>query len=189
MTTARHLTYRQVLPGALTAAVIWQLLQSFGASYVSHVTKNASATNGVFALVLGLIAWLFIEAVAVVFGVEVNVVRAQHLHPRALMTPFTDNVDLTRADRGQRDGHGRHRDPLGLSRALHAQQGRLGERPRRPQVGVSQRTVGVSPVSDTIGFSASIHAPMPPRTLTGSKPYCFRYAVAFSDRPPERQTT
>src|SRR4051794_883160 len=49
---ARHLTVRQVLPGALTAAVLWQLLQTFGVGYVSHVVSNASATNSVFALVL-----------------------------------------------------------------------------------------------------------------------------------------
>ena len=29
---------------------------------------------------------------------EVNVVRALHLHPRALLTPFTDAVVLTEAD-------------------------------------------------------------------------------------------
>ena len=31
-------------------------------------------------------------------SVEINVVRRKHLFPRALLTPFTDNVDLTRAD-------------------------------------------------------------------------------------------
>jgi len=96
--TARGLAVRDIIPGALIAAMVWQLLQSFGAAYIGQVVKNASATNGVFALVLGLIAFLFIEACAIVLGVEVNVVRAQHLHPRALMTPFTDNVNLTRAD-------------------------------------------------------------------------------------------
>jgi YihY family inner membrane protein len=96
--TARGLAVRDIIPGALVAALVWQLLQSFGAAYIGQVVKNASATNGVFALVLGLIAFLFIEAVAIVLGVEVNVVRAQRLHPRALMTPFTDNVDLTHAD-------------------------------------------------------------------------------------------
>lgn len=99
VTTARHLTYRQVLPGALTAAVIWQLLQSFGASYVSHVTKNASATNSVFALVLGLLAFLFLVSVSLVMCAEINVVKVDRLHPRALLTPFTDHVDLTPADR------------------------------------------------------------------------------------------
>lgn len=99
VTTARHLTYRQVLPGALTTAVIWQLLQSFGAGYVSHVTRNASATNSVFALVLGLLAFLYLVSISLVMCAEINAVKVDRLHPRALMTPFTDDVDLTRADR------------------------------------------------------------------------------------------
>ena len=52
-----------------------------------------------FALVLGLLAWIFLAAVGVVIGSEINVVRAKRLYPRALLTPFTDNVDLTEADR------------------------------------------------------------------------------------------
>ena len=97
--TSRPLTVRDVLPGAVTAAVAWQLLQSFGIVYVTHVVKGASATNGVFALVLGMLAFLQLTAVVVVLCAEVNAVRTDRLHPRALLTPFTDNVDLTRADR------------------------------------------------------------------------------------------
>lgn len=99
VTTARHVTYRDVLPGALTAAVIWQLLQWFGANYVAHVVKSTSATNSVFALVLGLLAFLFLISVTLVMCAEINVVRVDHLYPRSLMTPFTDDVDLTSADR------------------------------------------------------------------------------------------
>ena len=88
-----------MLPGALAAAVSWQLLQTFGVAYVAHVVKNASATNGVFAIVLGLLAFLYITSVVVVLCAEINVVRAGELYPRALLTPFTDNVDLTSGDR------------------------------------------------------------------------------------------
>ena len=97
--TARHVTYRQVLPGALAAAVIWQLLQWFGASYVARIVATASTTNSVFALVLGLLAFLYLISVSLVVCAEVNVVRVDHLYPRALLTPFTDDVDLTAADR------------------------------------------------------------------------------------------
>lgn len=99
VTTARQVTYRDVLPGALTAAVIWQLLQWFGANYVAHVVKSTSATNSVFALVLGLLAFLYLISVTLVMCAEVNVVRVDQLYPRSLMTPFTDDVDLTPADR------------------------------------------------------------------------------------------
>lgn len=97
--TVRRLTFRQIAPGALIAALVWQLLQSFGGVYVGHVIKNASATNGVFALVLGLLAFLNVAALAVVLCTEINVVRVDHLYPRALLTPFTDDVELTGADK------------------------------------------------------------------------------------------
>lgn len=99
LSTARSLTTREVAPGAVAAAVIWQLLQLFGATYVGHVVRNASATNSVFALVLGLIAFLYLASVALVLCVEVNAVRVDRLYPRALLTPFTDAVDLTHGDR------------------------------------------------------------------------------------------
>lgn len=96
--TARPLTVQQVLPGAAAAAVLWQLLQHFGAGYVSHVVKHASATNSVFALVLGLVAFLYLSAVVLVLCLEVNAVRVDRLWPRALLTPFTDAVQLTEGD-------------------------------------------------------------------------------------------
>jgi hypothetical protein len=47
----------------------------------------------------GLIAFVYATSVAGVLCVEVNVVRGERLWPRALSTPFTDNVDLTQGDR------------------------------------------------------------------------------------------
>lgn len=96
--TASDVSYRDIAPGALLAAVLWQLLQLLGTAYVGHVVKYASATNGVFALVLGLIAWMYVASVLVVLCIEVNVVRTRELFPRALLTPFTDDVELTGAD-------------------------------------------------------------------------------------------
>ena len=74
-------------------------LHSLGAVYVGHIVKTASSTNNVFALVLGLLAFLYLTSVAPVLRAEVNAVRVDRLYPRALLTPFTDNVSLTSADR------------------------------------------------------------------------------------------
>jgi membrane protein len=98
LATARPQTLSEVLPGALLAAFFYLLLQQFGANYVGWVIDRSSATSGVFALVLGLIAFVYATAVAIVLCVEVNVVRAERLWPRALLTPFTDAVDLTPGD-------------------------------------------------------------------------------------------
>lgn len=96
--TASRLSLSQLWPGALVAAVSWQLLQLTGAAYVRRV-EGASSTYGVFAVVLGLLGWLFLAAMAVVMSVEINVVRTKRLYPRSLLTPFIDDVELTPADR------------------------------------------------------------------------------------------
>lgn len=95
------------VPGAIAVAVLWQVLQQVGEIYVREVLQGASEVNGTFALVLGLIGLLYVGAFIVVFGVEVNVVAAKRLYPRALLTPFTDNVDLTEADRRAYAGYAR----------------------------------------------------------------------------------
>jgi uncharacterized BrkB/YihY/UPF0761 family membrane protein len=97
--TARRLSVRDVVPGAIASALIWQLLQSFGVIYVRQVIEHASVTNAVFAIVLGLLAFLYITATAVLVCAEINVVHVSRMHPRSLLTPFTDNVTLTAGDR------------------------------------------------------------------------------------------
>jgi membrane protein len=55
--------------------------------------------NQTFALVLGLMGIIYLAAIIGVLGIELNVVLARKLWPRSLLTLFTDNVDLTDADR------------------------------------------------------------------------------------------
>ena len=88
-------------PGGYTIAVMWQLLQWIGTIYVTNVIASADRNSmaGVFGVVLGLMGLLYMGAVMGVLGIEVNVVLARRLWPRALLTPFTDSVDLTEADR------------------------------------------------------------------------------------------
>ena len=89
---------REVIPGAATIAVLWQLLQVLGSVYVEHVIQKAGQMNAVFAVVLGLVALLYIASVIAMLGLEINVVLVKRLYPRALLTPFTDSVQLTEAD-------------------------------------------------------------------------------------------
>jgi membrane protein len=99
LATSDDHAFRDVVPGGLTAAVLLHLMQIAGATYIDRVVRNTSLTYGVFAVVLGLLAWIYITAMLMVMCIELNVVRERRLYPRALMTPFTDNVDLTEADR------------------------------------------------------------------------------------------
>jgi membrane protein len=97
--TSRTHRFWGAIPGALTTALLWQLLQQIGTLYVTNVLTETSAMNKTFGLVLGLIGLIYIAAVMGVLGIEVNVVLNRRLWPRALLTPFTDKVDLTEADK------------------------------------------------------------------------------------------
>ena len=88
-----------MLPGAIGAALAWQVLQAAGTYYLATSLRGTTATYGLFGVVLGLLVWLYLSAFTVVLGAEVNVVRARRLWPRSLLTPFTDDVHLTRGDR------------------------------------------------------------------------------------------
>lgn len=96
--TGQH-SFRRAAPGGFSLALMWQGLQYGGAVYVERVLVGTSEMTRTFGLVLGLIGFLWIGAVMAVLATEINVVLARGLWPRALLTPFTDNVDLTDADR------------------------------------------------------------------------------------------
>jgi YihY family inner membrane protein len=103
--TAAPVPKRDLRSGAIVAGVGWEIMQLLGTYLVTHVLKGAPETYGVFGLVLGLIAWIYLLAVVVVLAAEVNVVAQRRLWPRSLLTPFTDDVDLTRADKRAYTGY------------------------------------------------------------------------------------
>ena len=115
-TTSRRPSFRTSLPGAFVISVLWHLLQAVGSVFVREVVAKASDMNGVFALVLGLIALLFLAAAMAVLGLEVNVVLKERLWPRALLTPFTDQVQLTEADRRAYDSYAKAQRHKGFQR-------------------------------------------------------------------------
>jgi membrane protein len=92
--TATELRWREVLPGAIVAAVLWQLLQHLGGYYVDHELKKTSPLYGIFAVVLGLLAWLYLGAQLTIISAEINVVKKRRLYPRSF---FSD--PLLEADR------------------------------------------------------------------------------------------
>jgi membrane protein len=87
LATAKDVTWRQLWLGAAISAVIWQILQAFGGYFLSHQIAHASPLYGTFAVVLGLIAWLYLQAQLTLYAVEINVVRAYRLWPRSLAPP------------------------------------------------------------------------------------------------------
>jgi YihY family inner membrane protein len=96
--TASQIPWRQLRVGAITAGIGWQIVQMLGTYLVTRL-KGAPETYGVFGLVLGSMAWIYLLALVVVFAAEINVVAQRRLWPRALLAPFSDRAQLTPADR------------------------------------------------------------------------------------------
>jgi membrane protein len=89
--SAVDVSWRELVPGVVVAAVLWQLLQHLGGYYVDHELKRTGPLYGVFALVLGLLAWLYVGAQLTMFAAEINVVRVQRLWPRSFFSdPLLD---------------------------------------------------------------------------------------------------
>jgi membrane protein len=92
--TVADVGWGQVFPGALVASLLWSSLQALGGYIIGHRLESASETYGFFAVVIGLLTWLFLGGQVTLIAAEVNVVRTKRLWPRSL-----DAEDLTEADR------------------------------------------------------------------------------------------
>ena len=127
--TGQH-SFRHAAPGGYALAVMWQVLQLGGAAYVNRVLVDTSSMTKTFGLVLGLIGFLWIGAVMAVLAMEINVVCARRLWPRALLTPFTDKVDLTDADRRAYASYARMQRHKGFEKVSVTWEELPQERPR-----------------------------------------------------------
>ena len=85
---------RDLLVSAIVSAVLWQLLLALGKLLIEHQVRHSESLYGVFGVVLGLVAWLHLQAQITLLAAECDVVRVRGLWPRSLNAPPT-----TRADR------------------------------------------------------------------------------------------
>ncbi|MBN8198949.1 YihY/virulence factor BrkB family protein [Bacillus sp. NTK034] len=67
----KHFPFKQVLPGAIAATVMWQLI-SFGLSFYVSNFGNYSATYGSLGGVIVLMLWFFLTGLALVIGGEIS---------------------------------------------------------------------------------------------------------------------
>jgi membrane protein len=92
--TAKEVAGRDLWLGAVLSAIVWQVLQSVGAALIRHAAGTSNTTNATFGLVLGLLAFLYLQAELTLYAVEASTVRARRLWPRSMFPP-----PLTEADR------------------------------------------------------------------------------------------
>lgn len=93
--TAQRQPWARLLPGALLAGVAYYVLQQIGAWYVNRTVTGAEDTYGTFAVVIGLLGWLYLQAQLTIISAEVNVVAARRLWPRSLLPEHLTEADRT----------------------------------------------------------------------------------------------
>jgi YihY family inner membrane protein len=119
--TPRLIPTKELVPGAIMAGILWTVLQAGGALVVKHFLHSESV-YGIFAIVLALVAWIYLVVQITLYAAEVNVVLARKLYPRSMTPPpFTEadrsalirvplqtqrypdqHIAVTFADQGQR---------------------------------------------------------------------------------------
>ena len=93
LTPAEVPTHR-LWPGALAGGVAWSVLQMIGGYLIGRNLRIGSEVYGLFAIVLGVVAWVYLLSEITVYAAEINVVHALRLWPRSIVQP-----PLTPADR------------------------------------------------------------------------------------------
>jgi uncharacterized BrkB/YihY/UPF0761 family membrane protein len=92
--TPKVVETRRLWPGAASGGLAWTTLQAVGGYLVQRQLRGSSQVYGTFAVVLGLLAWVYVGIRLTVYAAELNTVLHRHLWPRTIVQP-----PLTRADR------------------------------------------------------------------------------------------
>ena len=82
---------RQLVPGVIAGGIFWTVLQALGA-YLVHHALGSNSVYGIFATVLGLVAWIYLSVEGTVYAAELNVVLRQ--------APVAAGPGAAAADRG-----------------------------------------------------------------------------------------
>lgn len=91
--TNLHVGWSKLLPGAVIGALGWTALQSLGTLYVRHEVAHASRLYGSLAVVVGLLAWIYLGARLTLLAAEANAVLALRLWPRSLRATSHTEAD------------------------------------------------------------------------------------------------
>lgn len=83
------------LISATSAAIGVQILQTFGTYLITHQLHNFKNLYGTFAVVLGLLFWVYLQVQVVMYAIEIGSVRDLRLWPRSLQP----SKNLTEADK------------------------------------------------------------------------------------------
>ena len=80
----RHVPVKDTTSGALAAAIGLVILQMLGGYLLKTELKRLDALYSYFAVALGLLFWIYLQAQLMHYAITISAVRAQHLWPRSV---------------------------------------------------------------------------------------------------------
>jgi YihY family inner membrane protein len=161
--TPKGVPSRDLAPGAVASGICWTALQVAGV-YLIHHYLHSDSVYGIFATVLGLVAWLYLAAQITVYCAEINVVLARALWPRSIVQP-----PLTEADRA--------------SLALQALQNQRREE-QQVTVTFDDRELGTTAATTTPQTPEEVSPPAPRKSRKQREPRHRRIAAALNPLEP-----
>ena len=85
LATVKSVKTRWLMNGAIVAAIFWQILQFIGSYLILNHLRTTSEFYGIFAVVLGMLFWIYLQAEVTIYAIELNVVRTKKLWPQKLV--------------------------------------------------------------------------------------------------------
>lgn len=82
----KHITFKERWLGALAIAIGLVILQLFGTFLLTKQLKSLDALYSYFALALGLLFWIYLQAQVVFYSIEIATVKNNKMWPRSLIT-------------------------------------------------------------------------------------------------------
>lgn len=92
--SSRKIPYKDMAFGSGFAAAIIQILLTFGSVLIARQLKNLDTLYGTFAIVLGMLFWIYLLAQVIVYAGEIDSVRHLKLWPRAIQSDKPTAQDL-----------------------------------------------------------------------------------------------
>jgi YihY family inner membrane protein len=124
--TPKSIQTRKLIPGAVLAGMGWTIVQAIGTELVKHFLHSDSV-YGIFAIVLSLVAWIYLVVEITVYAAEVNVVLGRRLWPRSIVQPPLTTADRVALSLQALAGQSRDEQRVAVS---YADEHDKGEQPR-----------------------------------------------------------
>jgi len=93
MASAQNRPASDLWVGALVAAIGLLILQSLGTYLITHQLKHLQDVYSTFAIVLGLLYWMYLQTQLLLYALEIDSVRILKLWPRALNQSHQTDAD------------------------------------------------------------------------------------------------